>query len=276
MGYIKLHRNIREWGWYDDPNTLALWIHLLVEANWKDGEWHGETVRRGQMITSVAKLAASTNLSIKQVRICLERLENGGEIVKEGANKWTKITVCKYEVYQCEDESEGQTNGEQTANKGQTNGKQRATIEEGKKEITEEEKKTSKDVKEKSTSSSSKFVKPSVEDVIQYANEHGYEIDAQHFVDYYESKGWVVGKAPMKDWKAAVRNWTRSNKRNDGNLFESPKPVSTDWLVEGGLYSEDSFVGHEDVLNSLNYELYRHVKRDSGALRWKNGKFIIA
>ena len=39
-------------------------------------------------------------------------------------------------------------------------------------------------------------------------------MDAQHFVDYYESNGWIVGKTKMKDWKATARNWARRDKEN--------------------------------------------------------------
>ncbi len=56
-----------------------------------------------------------------------------------------------------------------------------------------------------------RFVKPTLEEVEAYIKEKGYNIDAEHFIDYYESKGWTVGKNPMKDWKAAVRNWSRNN-----------------------------------------------------------------
>ena len=54
-----------------------------------------------------------------------------------------------------------------------------------------------------------RFVKPSVEEVATYCREKGYGIDAQHFVDYYDSNGWKVGKNPMQDWKATVRSWAR-------------------------------------------------------------------
>lgn len=54
------------------------------------------------------------------------------------------------------------------------------------------------------------FQKPSLENVIGYCQEQGItNIDAQKFIDYYESNGWKVGKNPMKDWKATVRNWSR-------------------------------------------------------------------
>lgn len=54
------------------------------------------------------------------------------------------------------------------------------------------------------------FRKPTVGEVSAYALEMLYEMDAQAFVDHYDACGWVVGKnKPMKDWKAAVRNWVR-------------------------------------------------------------------
>ena len=56
---------------------------------------------------------------------------------------------------------------------------------------------------------SKRFKKPTIEEVSVYCRERKNIIDAEYFVDYYESKGWYVGKSPMKDWKAAVRNWER-------------------------------------------------------------------
>ena len=54
------------------------------------------------------------------------------------------------------------------------------------------------------------FHPPTQEEVQEYVSENGYNVDASRFVDYYASKGWMVGKTKMKDWKAAVRNWSRS------------------------------------------------------------------
>lgn len=52
-----------------------------------------------------------------------------------------------------------------------------------------------------------KFRKPTLEEVKAYCQERGNTVDAQQFLDFYESKGWKVGGEPMKDWKAAVRTW---------------------------------------------------------------------
>ena len=55
-----------------------------------------------------------------------------------------------------------------------------------------------------------RFVPPTVEEVQTYCSERNNSVDAQTFVDFYASKGWLVGKNPMKDWKAAIRTWERN------------------------------------------------------------------
>lgn len=57
-----------------------------------------------------------------------------------------------------------------------------------------------------------RFVKPTVEEVEAFIREHSYPVDAQRFVDFYESKGWRVGNQPMRDWQAAVRTWARNDR----------------------------------------------------------------
>lgn len=59
---------------------------------------------------------------------------------------------------------------------------------------------------------SKRFAPPTLEEVKAYCTERGNSVDAQRFIDYYTSNGWKVGKNPMKDWKAAVRNWERDSK----------------------------------------------------------------
>ena len=55
-----------------------------------------------------------------------------------------------------------------------------------------------------------RFVPPTEDEVALYCNERRNHVNAQKFVDYYSSNGWKVGRNPMKDWKAAVRTWERS------------------------------------------------------------------
>ena len=71
------------------------------------------------------------------------------------------------------------------------------------------------------------FVKPSVDEVKAYCEERNNGIDAEAFIDFYESKGWKMGKDSMKDWKAAVRNWERSNRERAGAGKQSGTSRST-------------------------------------------------
>lgn len=69
-----------------------------------------------------------------------------------------------------------------------------------------------------------RFVPPTVEEVKQYCIENNYSLDAQRFVDFYECKGWMVGKNKMKNWKAAVRTWVR--KDQEGVKKDEPREKS--------------------------------------------------
>lgn len=60
--------------------------------------------------------------------------------------------------------------------------------------------------------SKARFTPPTREDVQAYCRERNNKVDAERFIDYYTANGWQVGKNKMKDWKAAVRNWERSEK----------------------------------------------------------------
>lgn len=64
-------------------------------------------------------------------------------------------------------------------------------------------------------SPSKRFVKPTLEQIKEYCLTRKNNIDAQHFMDFYESKGWKVGNQPMKDWKACVRTWEQRNKQEN-------------------------------------------------------------
>lgn len=80
------------------------------------------------------------------------------------------------------------------------------------KSATREEKRREENVSSETTSLQRHrggFVKPTVEDVRAYCQERASPVDAQQFFDFYESKGWMVGKNKMRDWKACVRTWEK-------------------------------------------------------------------
>lgn len=70
------------------------------------------------------------------------------------------------------------------------------------------------------------FIKPTLSEVSEYCIERGGKVDAQKWLDYYESNGWKVGRNPMKDWRAAVRTWERNgfDRGNNGKRPGAPTP----------------------------------------------------
>lgn len=118
MSWIKLHRSILEWEWYDEPNTFRLFVHCLLKANHSEKTWRGTKINRGEFITSLQKLSNETGLTVKKIRTILGKLK-GKELAIKTSSQNTVIQVIKYDNYQIT-ANEGQTDG-------QTKGKQRAT-----------------------------------------------------------------------------------------------------------------------------------------------------
>lgn len=75
------------------------------------------------------------------------------------------------------------------------------------KPIREEKRRKEKSTKKETT----RFTPPTVEEVAAYCRERGNSVDAQRWHDHYSAKGWLIGKAKMKSWQAAVRTWERSS-----------------------------------------------------------------
>jgi len=59
---------------------------------------------------------------------------------------------------------------------------------------------------------SSHFQKPSLDDIRAYCISRANNVDPEQFFNFYESKGWTIGKSPMRDWRAAVRTWEKREK----------------------------------------------------------------
>lgn len=81
---------------------------------------------------------------------------------------------------------------------------------------------------EKSKSSKC-FVKPTIDEVKAYIKEKAYNVNAEQWWDFYESKGWFVGKNKMKDWRAAVRTWQRGDGRSASNDKKRAAGVDSDF-----------------------------------------------
>lgn len=98
--FVKLCRKILSWQWYSEPCTRALFIHCLLKANWKPGEWQGQHYERGEFITSLASLAKDLGYSVRNIRTAIKHLKLTGEITERVTNKYRVINVVNYDFYQ--------------------------------------------------------------------------------------------------------------------------------------------------------------------------------
>lgn len=102
-GWIKLHRTFLKWEWYDDINTKVLFMHLLLTVNHTSKRWHGIEIGAGQGVYGLPKLSKECGLSISQARTSLNKLKLTGEIAVKSTNKFSLLTIVKWEEYQSDD-----------------------------------------------------------------------------------------------------------------------------------------------------------------------------
>lgn len=100
QGFISLYRSLMDWEWYTDPNTMRLFIHCLLRANWRTGKWKGQTVDRGEFISSPSTLAKELGLSRQQIRTALAKLASTNDVTTSGCSQHTVFTVVSYDKYQ--------------------------------------------------------------------------------------------------------------------------------------------------------------------------------
>jgi len=99
-GFITIRRKITAWRWYKDGNTSRLFTHLLLTANYKKTEWKGIIVKRGQVLTGRKQLAEDLDLTEQAIRTSLNNLKSTNELTSKSTNRFTIITICKYDDYQ--------------------------------------------------------------------------------------------------------------------------------------------------------------------------------
>lgn len=116
-GWIKIHRSMLDWEWYDDKNTKILFLHCLLKANHKPKKYRGKLVESGVFLTSREALSRDTGLSERQVRTALDNLKATNELTIVSSRQGTMIQVNNYEKYQSatnETTNERPTNDQRT------------------------------------------------------------------------------------------------------------------------------------------------------------------
>ncbi|MDD3019499.1 MAG: hypothetical protein PHX61_00800 [Alphaproteobacteria bacterium] len=222
-GWIKIHRKLIDWQWFDKPEMVQLFVFFLLSANHESKKWNGTTIKRGQFVTSLESVKLKTGLSIQTIRTCIKRLKLTNEITSTSTSRFTIITICNYASYQQKENTTNKPintpNNKQVTNEQQTSNKRLTTNKNDKNE---------KNIKERAENAK-RFTPPSINDVQIYVSEKGYSVDAESFVSFYQSKNWFVGKNKMKDWHAAVVTWEKRNKEFPTKKQSTTKNVNDIW-----------------------------------------------
>ena len=123
-GFVKIHRKLVRWGWYQDNVVKGVFLHLLLTANFKDTPWMGRIIKKGQVVTSYKHLSDDLGFGVRQVRTAIDKLKSTGEVTCEPTNRYTVITVVNWEDYQVYEPRETSKAAHRTANNRQTSDKQ--------------------------------------------------------------------------------------------------------------------------------------------------------
>lgn len=207
QGWIPVYRQIQEnWMWKEKPFSKGqAWIDLIMLANYEDKKmpYKGEviTCERGTVNLSISFLADRWGWSRKKTKNFLNLLESDGMVTTKATTHRTVITIENYAIYNdvptAKDTTEVSTNAQQGYQQGHSKGNTTNNI---------------NNINNSNNNNIGRFTPPTVEEVAAYCQERGNSISPEAFIDYYSSRGWMIGKNKMKDWKATVRNWERRQK----------------------------------------------------------------
>jgi len=220
-GWILLHKKFLEWEWYDDHSACRLFIHLLLKANHKDNVWRGVLIKRGERATSLRNLAKETGLTLKQIRLSLDKLRGAQQTAQrtahKGAQSFSIITICNYEEYQ---------------QVGAHSGAQRTAQRRAPNEISKEVKKEEKIYKkEKSPADIMRDFVGHGESYKKYVDEYGQTL-IDEFYDYWTEPNKSGTKVKWElqktfDLSRRLKRWGRNNFNN--SKAEGDTPIERDW-----------------------------------------------
>lgn len=193
-GCFPLWRKITDWGWYKDSDTKAVFLHLLLITNFKDSNYLGHKILKGQCVTGRKMLSAALGLSERQIRTAIRHLKATNEVTATATSKYTIYTLTNFSKYIPLFDKK----------------KEKATNEKPLKRPASDQQATTSNNVNNDNNNKKREAPPPLDTVIKYFEEIKHPLQANLFFDYFQSNGWKVGgKTPMKDWKAAARNWCR-------------------------------------------------------------------
>ena len=211
--WIKLNRKFLEWEWYGKSEMVHLFLHLLLNANTVDERWQGMVIKRGQLVTSYDILHTETGLSIRTLRTCISRLIKTGEVEREATNKFSIITICNYESYQCV---------KMRNDKQETSDVQIADVQ------TTDQPSKPKKTKEQVKADTDKRMKDFYTSLIPYVQTYGKQM-VREFYDYWSETNksgskmrweqqptWVLERR-LSYWSQRDKNYNKSNENVNRN-----------------------------------------------------------
>ena len=126
-GWIKLHRKMTKSAWYSKPEYVATWVHLLMRANHKDGEWMCGNqivkIKRGQFASGRKQLSAEIGITENKLRAIIHHFKTNQQLHQQAFSKYSVFTVLNYDDYQ----DSNQKNNQQTTSKPPANHQQPTT-----------------------------------------------------------------------------------------------------------------------------------------------------
>lgn len=183
-GHIKLFRKMLNWEWYEDTNTVRVFIHFLLRASWRDNQWRGLLIKRGSFVSSRHSLSRELHMSERAIRTAILHLETTGEVTKSVYPKYTVYTVVRYDDYQSSDQQNADKVTDRTTSKRPSNDQVTTT---------DEEYKNSKKGRIEN-------IKPPHKGWIP-ADSHS----ARYVLDHPSSDGWRIEVVNGKEWGYRVK-----------------------------------------------------------------------
>ena len=98
--WIKLPRNFVNWRWYKETNMVHLYLYLVINANLQPEDFLDIRIKRGEIMISLSRLSKDTNLSVKALRICLDKLKRTNEIEYRKLKHGRVIIILNYDKFQ--------------------------------------------------------------------------------------------------------------------------------------------------------------------------------
>lgn len=276
-GFIKLSRSFFNHHLWREERTYSLaeaWLDLIQMARFDVApqsmviKMKTITIHRGELRASQRYLAQRWNWSVGKVNRFLKMLEDERGLERRNEHSETIIKLCKYELYN--PISNEYLNNKINANETLAEHRQ-IQIKESKERkedvLLEKEPKERENIgednfsgnsenseplnteqkqKEKSSAKKEKgFIPPTIQEVQDHCTERQNGIDAENFWNFYQSKGWMVGKNKMKDWKACVITWEKTRKKENANNRNSQYAGSHPATKPSGKTSYRTLVARE-------------------------------